>query len=71
MLETETKVNHVAQYRVKSHSSNTWGSWVTVEVLPDISSAIGYVTRQREVEENNPRADMEWRVLKVTQEVVY
>ena len=64
----------VAQYRVKSKSSTTWGKWATHQDYRTRDAAVRSCDSMRQVAEKfglTRKADEEWRVLHVTQEVVY
>lgn len=62
---------YVVQYRVKGRSQKKWGEWTTTAVAPPSAErAVAYVERQRAGDAGFKRADIEWRALKVTTEVL-
>ena len=67
--EPDTKVHYVVQYRVRIHGRTEWGHWSVGEPKgagrPD--AAIRFVAEQRAKADE----DCEWRVVRVTQEVIH
>ena len=69
-METiEETVDYVVQYRVKSGQNGPWGKWATGVPMPNKDSAIRLTDRQRAQRCKDGRE--EWRVIEVTQRVVY
>lgn len=67
----ESAEAYVVQYRVKSKSSTTWGKWAMWRDYRRPQTAQAECDRKRMVATQHSGAAEEWRVLHVTQEVVY
>lgn len=65
----------IVQFRVKGRSQKEWGAWSTGSDYRRKDTAVEQCDMQRQVEAGREAkggtARTEWRVLKVSQEVVY
>lgn len=69
--EQETAETFIVQYRVKSKSSKAWGAWTIHRDYLRAETAAVECGKKRMAARKNVKSDEEWRVLHVTQEVVF